>query len=167
MLRALSAGTGAQQLHLFCTSVVRKCLPRSMPSRSTISVPRNLQHDAAAASVDDDKTAGVSSDSRAALRRIRRALRDGRRPAVCQGTVPLSSKISVYGQDQAGQPFAVQLPPADAAALRPLLEACEQAGFGQGSDNVQVRAGTPLQGIKRCLWHHIFALSAGCIGVAS
>ena len=119
-----------------------------------------MQHDAAVASVDDDKTAKVSSDYRAALRRIRRALRDGRRPAVCQGTVHLSSKVSVYGQDQAGQPFAVQLPPADDAALRPLMEACEPAGLGQGSNNVQVHAGTPLRSIQHCVLNDVLCKQA-------
>jgi hypothetical protein len=140
----------SSELCLFRTCVITKCISGSLPQRSTISSPRNLQHDATVASVDDDKVSKVSSDSRAALRSIRRALRDGRRPAICHGTVQLSSKISVYGQNQAGLPFAVQLPPADDAALRLLMDACEPAGLGHCSTDVQVRAGTPLQGIERC-----------------
>ena len=49
----------------------------------------------------------------------------------------LDQSITIYCQSQTGevQP-PVQLPPSSDAALRPLLKACEPAGFGRGKDEV-------------------------------
>ena len=70
-----------------------------------------------------------------ALCSIRSALQDGMRPVACQGMVQLSSPVAIYGQDQTGQNFAVQLPPTDAAALQSLLDAAVLAAGGNDASS--------------------------------
>ena len=139
MLRALSAGAGAQPLTTatILWQVLRNpAIASSQPRPTCRAFSRHLLFSNAATPSDGEGTEGSPPEDHAALSSIRSALQDGKRAVICQGSVQLGSPVSVFGQDDAGQHFAVQLPPANDAALQPLLDACVPAVFGRGSVEV-------------------------------
>jgi hypothetical protein len=139
MLSMLTAGCGTRNLlvlHSSCGMLARQ----PVANRTTMASSRRSLRVTSSAAVEADggETSILPSDVNVALHsmRIRDALRGGRRPVACQGVVQLSSPVSVYGREQGGEPFAVQLPPANTKTLAPLLDACVPAVFGRGSEEV-------------------------------
>ena len=134
MLKTISACSVPQRAQLLrkCAFTTRQRVPNSRPSPRSRQLRLRIT-----AAAERDATADSPPDP--ALRDVRHALQKGRRPAACQGAVQLSSPVSIYGQGHSGQPFAVTLPPAEAAALQPLLDACVPNDFG-ASDEVQQMA---------------------------
>ena len=96
---------------------------------------------------DDDS---AIQPSEAVLQNIRSAVQGSER--LLAGAVQLSQAVRVFGQgESAGQPFAVRLPPADAAALQPLLDACIPAKHGTAEvpstvDNADAHMGHDVAG---------------------
>lgn len=97
--------------------------------------PESVEHAGAAASTDEQSP----------LASIKAALGTGKAQVCCQGSLQLDPLPTLAGTDEAGQAFAVRLPlkedagsSADAApeALQPLLDACEPAKFGKGTELV-------------------------------
>jgi hypothetical protein len=145
MLSTLSAGIAPQLLPSLRIRVITARQHLSQCNKAAFH--RSPVPCASAAAAPSDDGSKAPPEMRAALRSIRSALRHGRRPAACQGAVQLTAKIVVYGQHQAGQPFAVQLPSVDAAALQPLMDACEPAEAADpGSNKVAMHFGKPAQG---------------------
>lgn len=66
--------------------------------------------------------------------------RAGKAPVCCQGSVTLDAPPVVFGPNNAGEAFALQLPAQDNGALKPLLDACVPATFGRGSEEVRCPA---------------------------
>lgn len=84
--------------------------------------------------------AAPPSDSSAAehgaIQRFKDAVGISKAPNCCQGFIQLDAPVTVFGSDLSGQPFAVQLPLSDEAALQPLLDACQPASTRGGGEQV-------------------------------